>query len=36
MFPTGKFIKFDTPFGTDSTYEKDPIDALPLTGNDLC
>ena len=34
-FPTGKFRKFDTPFRTESTYEKEPMDALPLTGNDL-
>ena len=34
-FQTGKFIKIDTPFWTDSSYENELLDALPLTGNDL-
>ena len=34
-FPTGKFRKFDTPFRIDSTYEKELMDALPLTENAL-
>ena len=34
-FPTGKFIKVDTPFSKYSTYEKELMDAIPLTGNSL-
>ena len=34
-FPTGKFINVDTNFRTDSTYEKELLDALPLTGHAL-
>ena len=34
-FPIRKFINFDTPFRTDSTYEKEFRDALPLTENPL-
>ena len=34
-FLTGKFRKFDIPFLTDSTYEKELIAALPLTLNVL-
>ena len=33
--PNGKFRKVDAPFNTDSTYEKELIYALPLTGNAL-
>ena len=33
--PDGKFMKFDTPFSTDSTYEKELMTALPLTLNTL-
>ena len=35
-FPTGKFIKVDTTFSTDSTYEKELIAELSLTVNALC
>ena len=34
-FPTGKFRRVDTHFRTDSTYEKELMAALPLTGNTL-
>ena len=34
-FPTRKFRNFDTPFRTDSSYEKELLDALPLTGHAL-
>ena len=34
-FPTGKFGKVDTPFSTESKYEKESIATLTLTGNDL-
>ena len=34
-FPTGKFRNFDTPFGTESSYEKEVLSALPLTGHAL-
>ena len=34
-FPTGNFRKVDTPFRTDSTYEKELMAALTLTGNAL-
>ena len=34
-FPTGKFRKFGTPFSTDSTYEKELMAALSLTGDAL-
>ena len=34
-FPTGKFRKFDIPFNKDSTYEKEILGALLLTGNAL-
>ena len=34
-FPTGKFRNVDTPFWTDSSYEKELLAALPLTGNAL-
>ena len=34
-FPTGKFRKVDTHFRSDSTYKKEPMDLLPLTGNTL-
>ena len=34
-FQTGKFIKVDTPFCTYYTYKKEPVAALPLTGNAL-
>ena len=34
-FPTGKFRKVDTTFRTDSTYEKEYTDLLPLTGHSL-
>ena len=34
-FPTGKFRKVDTPFRTDSSYKKELISALPLTGHAL-
>ena len=34
-FPTGKFIKVDTPLRTYSTYEKEMMATLPLTGNTL-
>ena len=30
-FPTGKFRNIDTPFRTDSSYEKELLAALPLT-----
>ena len=33
--PTGKFIKVDTPFRTDSTYEKEIMSALSLTWHAL-
>ena len=33
--PNGKFRKVDTPFRKDYTYEKELVDALPLTGNAL-
>ena len=33
--PTIKFRKFDTTFSTESTYEKELLAALPLTGHDL-
>ena len=33
--PAGKFRKFDTPFWTDSAYEKELLAALPLTGHVL-
>ena len=32
---TGKFRKVDTPFRTDSSYKKELISALPLTGHAL-
>ena len=35
-FQTGKFRKLHTPFQTDSTYEKDLMDSLPLAVNFLC
>ena len=34
-FPTGKFQNVDTPFRTDSSYEKELLAALPLTGHAL-
>ena len=34
-FPTEKFIKVDTNFRTESTYEKELMDEIPLTGNAL-
>ena len=34
-FPTGKFRKVYTPFRVDSTYEKELLDEIPLTGNVL-
>ena len=34
-FPTGKFRNIDTPFRTDSSYEKELLAAIPLTGHDL-
>ena len=34
-FPDGKFRKVDTNFRTDSTYEKEIMNALPLTKNTL-
>ena len=34
-FPTGKFRNVDTSFRTDSSYEKELLDALPLTGHAL-
>ena len=34
-FPTGKFRKYDTPFRTDSSYKKEILAALPLTGHAL-
>ena len=34
-FPTGKFRNVDTPFRTDSSYEKELLAALPLTGHAL-
>ena len=34
-FPTGKFRKADTPFGTESSYEKELLAALTLTGHAL-
>ena len=33
--PAGKFRKVNTPLKTGSTYKKEPMDALPLTGNSL-
>ena len=33
--PTGKFRKVDVPFRTDSTYEKELLAAIPLTGHAL-
>ena len=33
--PTEKFIKVDTPFSTDSVYEKGLMAALPLKGHAL-
>ena len=35
LFPTGKFRKVDTDFRKDSTYEKELMATLILTGNDL-
>ena len=32
-FPTGKFKNIDTPFWTDSSYEKELLAALTLTGH---
>ena len=32
-FPTGKFIKFDATFRTDSTYVKELLAVLTLTGH---
>ena len=34
-FPTGKFRNFDKPFWIDSSYEKELLAALPLTGHAL-
>ena len=34
-FPTGKFRNVDTPFRTDSSYEKELLAAPPLTGRAL-
>ena len=34
-FPTGKFIKVDTRFRTDSAYKKELMAALPLKGHAL-
>ena len=34
-FPTGKFRNVDTPFWTDSSYEKELLAALPLSGHAL-
>ena len=34
-FPTRKFRNVDTPFWTDSSYEKELLAALPLTGHTL-
>ena len=34
-FPTGKFKNIDTPFWTDSSYEKELLAALTLTGHTL-
>ena len=34
-FPTGKFRNVDTPFRTDSSYEKELLADLPLTGHAL-
>ena len=34
-FPTGKFRKVDTPFKTESTYEKEIMSETPLKGNSL-
>ena len=34
-FPTGKFRNVDTPFRTDSSYEKELLAALPLTEHAL-
>ena len=34
--PVGKFIKVDTPFRKESTYEKELMSAIPLTWNALC
>ena len=34
-FPTGKFRNDDTPFRTESSYEKELLDALPLKGHAL-
>ena len=36
QFPTGKFRKVDTPFWTDSTYEKEIMAELPLIENPPC
>ena len=33
--PTVNFRKFDTPFRTESAYEKELMAAIPLTGHDL-
>ena len=35
MFSNWNFRRVDTPFRTDSTYEKEIMDALPLTVNTL-
>ena len=32
-FPTGKFIKVDTPFRADYAHEKELMAALPLTAH---
>ena len=34
-FPTGKFRNVDTPFWKDSSYEKELLAALPLSGHAL-
>ena len=34
-FPTEKFRKVNKTFRTDSAYEKELLDELPLTGHDL-
>ena len=34
-FPIGKFINVDTPFLTESPYEKELLASLPLTGHAL-
>ena len=34
-FPTGKLRKVDTPFWTESSYEKELLAALSLTGHDF-